>query len=156
MKLTPTEKRIISVFSGDLPESLTPFHEIATRLGISEEGVLSAVDRFRRSGLVRRFGATVAHTRVGFKANAMAAWRVAEEDVEEAARVIVSCPNVSHCYQRKTCSAWPFTLYAMIHAETREACEKLAAELSRAMKNQDYTLLFTIREFKKTSPSYFV
>jgi len=155
MTLSSLDKRIISALAGDLPEDFAPFEEIAARLGVSEEEVLSTLQRFRRSGLLRRFGATVNQRKVGFRANAMAVWRVPEERVEEAAKEIACSPAVSHCYERESRPMWPYNLYAMVHAKTRQQCEKLAADISRTIRTNDNRLLFSVREFKKVSPVYF-
>lgn len=124
-------------------------------MGISEEELLGAVERFRRSGLLRRFGATVDHRRIGFEASAMLVWQVPEEKVKEAARAIASYSAVTHCYQREPRPAWPFNLYAMLHGKTRAQCESVAGEMSRTIASEEYRLLFTVREFKKLSPEYF-
>ena len=124
-------------------------------MGVSEEELLAGIERFRRSGTLRRFGATVDYRKVGFGAGAMVVWLVPEQRVEEAAGVIASSPAVSHCYERETVPTWPYNLYAMLHAGTREQCERVAAELSRAIGIDDYRLLFSVREFKKGSPEYF-
>jgi len=155
MTLTAIDRKIISSLCGDLPESLVPFEEIARRIGVSEEELLGAVERFRRSGLLRRFGGTVDHRRVGLGASAMVVWRVPGEKVKAAARTIVSCSAVTHCYQREPRPAWPFNLYAMLHGKTRAQCKRVAGEMSRTIASEEYRLLFTVREFKKISPEYF-
>jgi DNA-binding Lrp family transcriptional regulator len=155
MGLTSIDRRIVASLCGDLPESLAPLQDIATRLGISEKKLLSTIGRLRRSKILRRFGATVDQRRLGFHANAMVVWQIPEERVEEAAGAIVSCPAVTHCYQRESRPSWPYNLYAMIHGENREKCEEKAAGISRTIRSHDYRLFFTVREFKKTTPVYF-
>jgi DNA-binding Lrp family transcriptional regulator len=155
MLLSSVDKRIIAALCEMLPESLTPFEETASRLGISEEELLERIKQFQRFGVLRRFGAVVKHREIGFRANAMAVWEVPEEKIDEAARAIISSSAVSHCYHRQACPSWPFNLYAMIHGKTREECERVASDLSRATGIQKPRLLFSVREFKKSSPTYF-
>ena len=50
---------------------------------------------------------------------------------------------------------WPFNLYTMIHAESPEACWAIAREMASTTGIAEYTLLFSLRELKKTSMTYF-
>jgi DNA-binding Lrp family transcriptional regulator len=154
MTLTGADRRIISLVSGDLPENPAPYAEIAARLGIPEKELLNRIEEFRHGGVLRRFGASLNHRRIGFEANAMAVWRVPEQKVEEMAKKLAARREVTHCYERESRPGWPYNLYAMLHARTREQCEKIAAKISGAVGMDDYNLLFTIREFKKRGPAY--
>jgi DNA-binding Lrp family transcriptional regulator len=58
--------------------------------------------------------------------------------------------EVSHCYERVRYPEWDYNLYAMIHARTREECERTAHDISRATGISDYMILFSEKEFKKT------
>jgi DNA-binding Lrp family transcriptional regulator len=155
MILTATDRRVILALSGDLPESLTPFDDVGVRLGISREELLGRMERLRRSGVLRRFGATVDHRKIGFVANAMVVWRVPGGTVERAAKAIASSRMVSHCYEREKRPTWPYNLYAMLHARTREECETFAGNIARTIGSEEYKVLFTLREFRKASRSYF-
>jgi DNA-binding Lrp family transcriptional regulator len=155
MSLPGIDREIIAAVSGDLPECVAPFQEVATGLGITEQELLARIKRLLRSGALRRFGATVAHKSIGFCANAMVVWRIPQEGVEEAARAIVEHSAVSHCYERERSPAWPYNLYAMVHGRSRAECEGVAGEISGAMGGAKHILLFTVREFKKSSPAYF-
>jgi DNA-binding Lrp family transcriptional regulator len=150
-----TDRRIISALSGDLPETLTPFEDIAARLGLPQKELLDRIEQFRDSGVLRRLGATVSQRKIGLAANAMVVWAIPDERIEEAAQAIVSLRAVTHCYQRDTRPGWPYNLYTMIHCETRKQCDELAATISRSVGCDEYRLLFSAREFTKTSPQYF-
>jgi hypothetical protein len=43
----------------------------------------------------------------------------------------------------------------MVHADSEQACQETARKMSRATSVQDYTLLFSREELKKTSMVYF-
>ena len=43
----------------------------------------------------------------------------------------------------------------MIHGDGRDKCREIAEEMSRKVSIQDYILLFSEKEFKKTSMKYF-
>ena len=63
---------------------------------------------------------------------------------------------VTHCYERPTFPDWDYTHFTMIHATTQEQCEEVAQEISDATEIDEYQLLYSTREFKKTRVRYFV
>lgn len=85
----------------------------------------------------------------------MGAWQVNESRIEEVGVIMASQRQISHCYRRDPAPDWPYNLYTMIHAESKSACRQLARNLSVKTGVERYTLLFSIRELKKTSMTYF-
>ncbi len=153
--LTDLEKKIVASIQEDLPVAERPYREIARRLGIAEEALLDALRRLSARGVIRRFGATLRHQRTGYKANAMAAWKVDEARVDAVGRIMAGFRQVSHCYRRDPAPAWPYNLYTMIHAEDEAACRETARRMSEAAGVAVYSLLFSREELKKTSMVYF-
>lgn len=153
--LTDLEKQVIASVQGDLPASSHPYSDIAARLGVSEEMVLQTLKGLCDRGVIRRFGATIRHQRSGFKANAMVAWRVDEERIEEVGEIFAEFREVSHCYHRSPAENWPYNLYTMVHANDETACRSIARAMSEKTNVADFTLLFSRKELKKTSMEYF-
>ena len=153
--LTELEKKVIASIQGDIPIVERPYAELSRKLGISEQLMLDTLRSLCRRGVIRRFGATLRHQKSGYGANAMTAWRVDEARVEEVGRIMASFREVSHCYRRDPTSQWPYNLYTMIHAATEEDCRQVARRIARETGVEDYTLLFSRRELKKTSMQYF-
>ncbi len=155
MAISDLEKRIIRCIQGDLPEGERPFAVMAERLGIPEEDLIAGIRSLKQRGIIRRFGATLRHQEAGFSSNAMVAWRVPDERVEAVGQIMAEFREVTHCYQRKPRATWPYNLYTMVHGRSREECRWIARKLARAAGVSDYTLLFSEKEFKKTSMRYF-
>ncbi len=153
--LTELEKKIIASIQDDMPVTERPFFTIASQLGISEEELLEKIRSLCDRGVIRRFGATIRHQMSGYTANAMTAWKVDDDRVDEVGRIMASFKEVSHCYVRKTTKKWPYNLYTMIHAKDEQSCHAIAREMSKKASVDQYTLLFSIRELKKTSMQYF-
>ena len=63
---------------------------------------------------------------------------------------------MSHCYQRPRAPGWEYNLFAMIHGATEEECQRVSRELAGRVGIEDYSLLFSTREFKKVSMKYFI
>ena len=153
--LTELEQKIIASIQEDMAATKRPYLAIAEKLGITEAQLLDRLKDLSRRGVIRRFGATLRHQRAGFSANAMVAWKVDEDRIEEVGQKMASLHQVSHCYRRNPTADWPYNLYTMVHADNEQACHETARNMSRATSVQDYTLLFSREELKKTSMVYF-
>ena len=153
--LTKIEKKIIASIQEDIAVTPRPYLEIANKLGVSEKALLEALQSLCDQGIIRRYGATLRHQKTGFTANAMAAWQVDEDRIDEVGDKMASFREVSHCYRRNPTNRWPYNLYTMIHASDEDACRQTAQNMSEATSVENYTLLFSRKELKKTSMVYF-
>jgi DNA-binding Lrp family transcriptional regulator len=153
--LTELEKKIIASIQEDIPIISRPYLEISKKLKISEETLLKTLKKLCDRGVIRRFGATIRHQKSGFAANAMVAWIVDEKRIEEVGEKMSSFKEVSHCYRRNPTDEWPFNLYTMVHANNEDTCREIARTMSSETRVENYKLLFSRRELKKTSMKYF-
>ncbi len=140
----------------DLPVVPEPFNEMAERLRVSVNDIFAWCEQAVERQIMRRFSAVLHHRRAGFRANAMAVWNVPEDQAVEIGLKMAESPWVSHCYQRPTFPDWKYTHFTMIHATNEQTCEEVAAEISRYTGVDDYLLLYSSREYKKTRVRYFV
>ena len=154
-KLSDLDKKVIALIQADLPVSKRPFLDLAKEIGVDEEVVLETLQRLQKEGTIRRFGATLRHQKSGYRANAMVAWQVAEDRIDEVGQKMASFDGVSHCYRREPNQDWPYNLYTMIHGKTEEDCYSMAEAMSAATSVKHYALLFSREELKKTSMEYF-
>lgn len=153
--LSKKQKKLISLIQDDLPLDREPFKVLAQKLKIPEEEIIEMINEMIKKGIIRRFGATLRHQNAGFKYNAMVVWDVKDEDVERVGRLFGSMREVTHCYERVRTPIWPYNLYTMVHGATKEACLDIAKRMSELSGICDYQVLFSKREFKKTSMNYF-
>ena len=104
---------------------------------------------------MRRFAAVLRHRAAGFTANGMTCWIVPEGGLEEAGAKFASYPQVSHCYRRPTFEDWPYNVFTMIHAQTREKCEETVRRLAADAGVLDYAILYSHTEYKKERVRYY-
>ncbi|HPC14838.1 MAG TPA: Lrp/AsnC family transcriptional regulator [Candidatus Hydrogenedentes bacterium] len=149
------EMRLIGILGEPLPLVSRPFAAVAERAGIEEADVLDRLHAWKASGAIRRFGARVAHHKLGYTANGMSVWRVAEDEAEAAGQIMAKQPEVSHCYLRETPAGWEYNLYGMIHGTSEDEVRAVAARIAELTGLRDYDVLFSVREFKKSVPRYF-
>ena len=153
--LTELEKKVISVIQGDIAVTTQPYLQIARQLGIAESELLGVLESLRERGIIRRFGATLRHQKSGYAANAMVAWQVDENRIQEVGRLMAGFKEVSHCYRRNPTADWPYNLYTMVHAADEASCIDTTRRMAKMTGVDTYSLLFSRRELKKTSMKYF-
>lgn len=140
----------------DLPLEPRPFDAMADRLGLTVAEVFAKADEMMDRRLMRRYAAVLHHRRAGFSANAMAVWNVPEERAVEVGQRMAKHPAVTHCYERPRYDDWRFSHFTMIHAVTSDECEDIARDIAAETEMDDYQLLYSHREYKKTRVRYFV
>ena len=155
LAISEQDKAIIKALQEDFPLCEEPYKILAERVGISEEEFLRRVKELVDEKKIRKMGAVLRHREVGFNANALCAWQVSPDKIDAAAQVMSSHAAVSHCYDRTPAPNWNYNLYTMIHAKTRDECEKIIGELSSLTGVTNFKILYTKREWKKTGMKYF-
>ena len=153
--LTEKEKAVVRALQGDFPLVADPYAQLAESVGLTKEDFLATVKSMQDEKKIRKMGAVLAHRNVGFKANVLVAWAVPQERLEEVARVMVDSPSVSHCYDRNVAPGWPYNLYTMIHGHSRAECESIADTLGKENHIENRVMLYSKKEWKKTSMKYF-
>jgi DNA-binding Lrp family transcriptional regulator len=153
--LTDIEKKVIAAIQGDIPIVARPYEVLAEAIGIPEATLIDTLRGLTDRGVIRRFGATLRHQKSGFQANAMTAWQVPEARVEAVGKIMASFRAVSHCYRRDPAEDWPYNLYTMIHGKSEADCRETARKIAAKAGLDTYQLLFSTRELKKISMTYF-
>ncbi|SDF49979.1 Lrp/AsnC family transcriptional regulator [Sporomusa acidovorans] len=149
------DKRIIAVMQGEFPLVAEPYKELAEKIGISEQQLLEKLNEYRMTGKLRKMGVVLRHREVGYAANALCAWKVPAARLKEVGELMSGYKIVTHCYSRVPQPHWPYNFYTMLHAHTREECRDLADKLANLAGLDNYQLLFSTREWKKSSMIYF-
>ncbi|MFC2637519.1 MAG: AsnC family transcriptional regulator [Mitsuokella sp.] len=154
--ISELDKRIIRILQRDFPLVAEPYKQMAEEAGVSVDDFVARVQAMCEERKIRKMGAVLRHREVGFKANVLAAWEVPAERLDAIAREMAKCPRVSHCYDRTTAPGWPYNLYTMIHGQSRKECEAIAVDLAEKTGASKPVMLYTKKEWKKTSMRYFM
>lgn len=145
---------VLERLQAGIPLCPRPFAEMASDVGIEEGEFLQRVQRLHAERVIRRLGPRVRHHRIGIEGNIMVVWRVPEKRKQEVGELFAASQHVSHCYLRPPFEGFPYNLYTMIHARDVDTAKGIVAELAEASALNDYLLLPTVRELKKTTPRY--
>ena len=156
LDISARDKDVIRVLQDDFPLCEEPFKLLADKIGMPEDEFIERVKRLVEQKKIRKMGAVLQHRNAGFTANALCAWFVPEDRLDEIALKMSRHPAVSHCYDRNTAPNWNYNLYTMIHAKSRAECDRIIAQLAADCRLEQFQILYTTREWKKTSMRYFV
>ncbi|MCC9598476.1 MULTISPECIES: Lrp/AsnC family transcriptional regulator [unclassified Rubrivivax] len=153
MPLDAFDRELIAATQGGLPLVPRPYEAVGAMLGVPGERVRERLAQMLEQGLVRRIGAVPNHYRLGFTANGMSVWDVADEQVDALGERIGALAGVSHCYRRpRHLPAWPYNLFAMLHGRSRAEVEAQAREVETLLGSacRGHDILYSIAILKKT------
>jgi DNA-binding Lrp family transcriptional regulator len=154
-ELNDLEIATIRVVQEDLPLVERPFAAYAEIIGTDEQTVLDLLASFKERKLMRRFAAVMNHRSAGFKANAMGVWAVPEDQLDEIGPQMAGFALVSHCYRRPVYDDWPYSVFTMVHGKNGKECEATIAAIAAETGVDEYALLWSVKEYKKTRVRYF-
>lgn len=152
-KLDAIDRALIVATQGGLPLAARPYRLVGEQVGVSAEEVMARLRAMLDAGIIRRIGAVPNHYAIGWTANGMTVWDVADERVDELGGRVGGLDFVTHCYRRpRALPDWPYNLFAMVHGnsrdEVRDQAARIAALLGDASRGGD--ILFSTRILKKT------
>jgi DNA-binding Lrp family transcriptional regulator len=156
VELDASQRRLVAAMQAAMTVQPTPFAALAAAgSDWCESRILDQVRQWRAQGVLRRLALVCRHRNLGFHGNLLAVWEVGDDAIHRAGTRLAHDAHVSHCYERRPDPAFPFNLYAMIHAlDPATACE-IAHALTEAIGNPRHRLLASRHEYKKTSPGPF-
>jgi len=158
VKFVPTEedKEFIRQLQKDMEIVDRPFQKAAKNLGMTEEQIFEKLHHYEDIGVMRRYAAILRHREAGFTANGMIVWKVPEERITEVGTKLGAFPQVSHCYERPVYPDWPYNVFSMIHCKSFDEAGEVAGQIQKQIDVDEYKILFSAKEFKKTRVEYFV
>ena len=151
--LDATDRRLVRATQAGLPLVPRPYHALADELGLDAEDVKSRLLRLLTSGAIRRIGAVPNHYALGYVANGMTVWDVADARVDGLGEKVGRLDFVSHCYRRpRRLPEWPYNLFAMVHGRSRDEVEAKVAVIAELLAPacRGHDVLYSSRILKKT------
>jgi DNA-binding Lrp family transcriptional regulator len=144
---------LILATQAGLPLTPQPYHALAAQLNSDAETVMAGLQALLDAGAIRRIGVVPNHYRIGYAANGMTVWDVADDKVDELGERIGALEFVTHGYRRpRHLPDWPYNLFAMAHGASRDEvaakADRIAEILGDACRARD--ILYSTRILKKT------
>ncbi len=151
--LDAVERALIVATQTGLPLVSRPYDALGERLGISAAEVRTRLAAMLASGRIRRIGAVPNHYALGYTANGMSVWDVADDRVDELGEAVGRLECVTHCYRRpRHPPDWPYNLFAMVHGRNRQEVGAGLSIISRLLGEacRASDVLYSSRILKKT------
>ena len=153
LQLDAIDRALIVATQGGLPLVARPYQAIGEQVSIAGDEVIRRLQAMLDSGIIRRIGAVPNHYAIGWTANGMTVWDVADERVDELGARVGGLDFVTHCYRRpRALPDWPYNLFAMVHGASRMEVTEKAAEIAALLGSncRASEVLFSTRILKKT------
>jgi DNA-binding Lrp family transcriptional regulator len=99
--LDDVDKSLLQLAQDEFPLTRRPWDELAERIGIPVEDVMSRIKRLKDEGVIRRIGPVLETDRVGLTARTLVLMKVPPERIEEVANIINGFDGVTHNYSRE-------------------------------------------------------
>jgi len=151
------DRQLIELLQQGLPLVSRPYAVIGATLNLSENEVLQRLSVLKEMGVIKRLGVIVNHRRLGYKANAMVVFDIADSLVEQIGGHVSQFSFVNLCYQRpRQGEQWPYNLYCMIHGKNREKVLQQLAHLieSCGLRQYHHEVLVSKQCFKQRGALY--
>ncbi len=139
------ENELLFEMQNAFPMSQRPFKTVAEKLNSTEEEVLSLVQKLKDDKIIRQTSAIFDTKRLGYKSS-LVAFKIDEENIDEAAKIINAHPGVSHNYLRNhDYNIW-FTM--AVSPDSKLGLEKTIEILKGRTGAEDAIILPTLKMFK--------
>lgn len=157
--LSGEEKQAVTILQMDLPIDKNPFKILLMRnnIDLPEKRLVEIGESLKSDGVMRRYSAVLRHHNAGYRSNAMTAWKIDEDKLEQGTiKKFSEIPGISHLYIRTVYPGkWEYPLFAMIHAKSDDELKKIIKTLERDTGISDNLVLKSVKEFKKKRVQYF-
>lgn len=153
MNLSAEDRALVQACQAGLPFVPQPYAEIAERLGLTEDHVMTRLAALKAQGVIRRIGIAPNHYKLGMVANGMTVWDIDDAQAEELGALVGAMEDVTHCYLRpRHPPLWPYNLFAMLHGADRSEVEAKRAHLKQFLGDavRGCDILYSTRILKKT------
>lgn len=137
------DKKILNLLQKDFPIAEQPFLIIAGQCGVSEDEVISRIQKMKDKGIIRRIGAVFNGAKLG-RVSTLCAARVPEDKIDVFIRTINADKGVTHNYRRDN----EYNIWFTISAENAQKLEKFLADVKKKTGVADILDMRAVRTFK--------
>jgi DNA-binding Lrp family transcriptional regulator len=137
------DSRLVTQLQRGFPVSEQPYREAAAQLGLTEDELITRLQKLLDEGILTRFGPLYQVERLG-GAYSLAAMQVPEADYDRIAELVNAFPEVAHNYRREHA----FNMWFVVAAAS-------PAEVKRVLFSIERDSTYLVFEFPKLR-EYFV
>jgi len=112
------DSRLVTQLQRGFPVTEQPYREAAAQLGLTEDELITRLQKLLDEGILTRFGPLYQVERLG-GAYSLAAMQVPESDYERIAELVNAFPEIAHNYRREHAFNMWFVVAAASPAEVK-------------------------------------
>lgn len=120
------DAKLINFLQTDFPICDRPYLQVAQALNLTEEEVLTRLQKLLENGVLTRFGALYHAEKIG-GALTLAALKVPEQDFEKVTEIVNAFPQVAHNYARNH----ELNMWFVVATETQTQLDETLAEIEQ-------------------------
>ncbi len=147
------DRAIVAATQAGLPLCARPYQAVGAEIGLGEEEVMARMEGMLAAGVIRRLGVVPNHYALGYKANGMSVWDIADQRIAALGALVGRLDFVTHCYHRpRHAPDWPYNLFAMVHGRDKDEVSRKVARIATLLgdENRGHMVLYSTRILKKT------
>jgi len=118
------DEKILKRVERQFPISSCPYKDLARKLGLTEEEVISRIARLKKKGVIKRIGALFDSEKLGLKST-LVAMKVPQPRLQEVANIVNCYSGVTHNYSRKH----EFNLWFVLMAKNDEEIDDILKKI---------------------------
>ena len=141
--LDKADRMILNEIQRNFPVTHRPFLALARKLKLKEKEILPRVQRLKAAGIIRRIGASLSASSVGFTSTLCAA-KIPQGKIGEFVAVVNTYPGVTHNYEREG----DFNIWFTLIAPSKKKINQILAEISAKTGVKEILNLPAIKTFK--------
>jgi len=116
-------KQLLNDYQQDFPLSPTPYQDIASSLGVTEEDVLLAFNELANEQFISRIGSIISPNHIAV--STLVAMAVPNAELQSVADIVSRYPEVNHNYEREN----RFNLWFVMIAKDDEHLQSVVATI---------------------------
>ena len=137
--------KILEALQFDFPFVENPWEDIAEKVGIDSQNLLSRIKRMIELGIIRKIGGFPNLKRIGFTASTLIGVKVQQNKLKEITNIINDCNSVSHNYLREH----EYNLWFTITAKDSEEIQNIINSVKNVgVSDEDILNLPAVKSFK--------
>ena len=124
--LTAMHKQLLNDYQQDFPLSPTPYQDIASSLGVTEEDVLLAFNELANEQFISRIGSIISPNHIAV--STLVAMAVPNAELQSVADIVSRYPEVNHNYERENRFNLWFVMIAKDDEHLQSVIEAIESE----------------------------
>jgi len=118
------DKKLLNLMQHEISIDKRPFKLLGEKLYITEEDVLSRINKLKEEGLIRRVGGIFDSRKLGYTSTLCAA-KVSSDKVNQVAKIINNYDEVTHNYIRED----EYNMWFTVITSSKENLSKILEEI---------------------------